>query len=75
LFGFTFPLFGQQLIDALGMGGGNSLLGGLWSSLPSVLYVWLNIEFQDARSFWAFPCTSRIPAFLTFDGFWIPFRM
>jgi hypothetical protein len=29
LFGFTFPLFGQQLIDALGMGGGNSLLGGL----------------------------------------------
>ncbi|KAF7335369.1 MFS domain-containing protein [Mycena sanguinolenta] len=29
LLGFAFPLFGQQMFDALGMGGGNSLLGGL----------------------------------------------
>ncbi|KAJ7068800.1 major facilitator superfamily domain-containing protein [Mycena amicta] len=29
LLGFAFPLFGQQMFDALGTGGGNSLLGGL----------------------------------------------
>ncbi|KAJ7368887.1 major facilitator superfamily domain-containing protein [Mycena albidolilacea] len=29
LLGFAFPLFGQQMFKALGMGGGNSLLGGL----------------------------------------------
>ncbi|KAF8214119.1 multidrug resistance protein 4 [Mycena galopus ATCC 62051] len=29
LLGFAFPLFGQQMFDALGLGGGNSLLGGL----------------------------------------------
>jgi hypothetical protein len=29
LLGFAFPLFGKQMFKALGMGGGNSLLGGL----------------------------------------------
>ncbi|KIJ98787.1 hypothetical protein K443DRAFT_8895 [Laccaria amethystina LaAM-08-1] len=29
LFGFVFPLFGQQMFDRLGLGGGNSLLAGL----------------------------------------------
>ncbi|KAJ7368886.1 major facilitator superfamily domain-containing protein [Mycena albidolilacea] len=29
LLGFAFPLFGHQMFEALGMGGGNSLLGGL----------------------------------------------
>jgi len=28
LFGFAFPLFAQRLFAALGVGGGNSLLGG-----------------------------------------------
>ncbi|KAK7062206.1 hypothetical protein R3P38DRAFT_3303206 [Favolaschia claudopus] len=29
MLGFGFPLFGKQMFDALGLGGGNSLLGGL----------------------------------------------
>ena len=33
LFGFVFPLFSSQMFEALGIGGGNSLLGGTSSSL------------------------------------------
>jgi hypothetical protein len=29
MFGFIFPLFATEMFDALGNGGGNSLLGGL----------------------------------------------
>ncbi|KZV92010.1 MFS general substrate transporter [Exidia glandulosa HHB12029] len=42
IFGFAFPLFGQQMFDKLGTGGGNSLLGGIAIVLgipfPAYLY-------------------------------------
>ncbi|KIY43121.1 MFS general substrate transporter [Fistulina hepatica ATCC 64428] len=42
LLGFAFPLFGSQMYDALGQGGGNSLLGGLAIALgiPFPVYLW-----------------------------------
>ncbi|CAK5268216.1 unnamed protein product [Mycena citricolor] len=44
LFGFIFPLFGQQMYNALGQGGGNSLLAGLSIVLgiPFPLYLWFH---------------------------------
>ncbi|CAK5262918.1 unnamed protein product [Mycena citricolor] len=44
LFGFIFPLFGQQMYNALGQGGGNSLLAGLAIVLgiPFPIYLWFN---------------------------------
>ncbi|KAJ6588928.1 major facilitator superfamily domain-containing protein, partial [Mycena capillaripes] len=42
LLGFVFPLFGQQMFDALGFGGGTSLLGGLAIILgiPFPIYIY-----------------------------------
>lgn len=41
LVGFAFPLFGQQMFDALGYGGGNSLLAGLAIVLGIPFPIWL----------------------------------
>ncbi|KAJ7927618.1 multidrug resistance protein 4 [Mycena leptocephala] len=42
LLGFAFPLFGQQMFDTLGLGGGTSLLGGLAIILgiPFPIYIY-----------------------------------
>ncbi|KAF5344365.1 hypothetical protein D9758_013250 [Tetrapyrgos nigripes] len=52
LFGFGFPLFTGQMFDALGIGGGNSLLAGLAIVLGVPFPVWLyfNGEKMRARS-------------------------
>ncbi|KAJ6627854.1 major facilitator superfamily domain-containing protein [Mycena sp. CBHHK59/15] len=52
LFGFVFPLFGQQMFDTLGVGGGNSLLGGLAIILgiPFPFYVYYHGEAIRLRS-------------------------
>ncbi|KAH8922957.1 MFS general substrate transporter [Atractiella rhizophila] len=41
LFGFAFPLWGDKLFEALGLGGGNSLLAGLAIVLGIPFPVWL----------------------------------
>ncbi|KAK7060904.1 hypothetical protein VNI00_000637 [Paramarasmius palmivorus] len=41
LLGFAFPLFGRQMFDALGLGGGNSLLAGLAIVLGIPFPIWL----------------------------------
>ena len=42
LLGFAFPLFGKQMFDALGLGPGNSLLGGLaiLLGIPFPVFLW-----------------------------------
>ncbi|KAJ6455268.1 major facilitator superfamily domain-containing protein [Mycena vitilis] len=52
LFGFVFPLFGQQMFNALGNGGGNSLLGGLAIVLgiPFPIYLYYNGAAIRAKS-------------------------
>ncbi|KAF9498482.1 MFS general substrate transporter [Pleurotus eryngii] len=52
LLGFIFPLFGQQMYDALGLGGGNSLLAGLSIILgiPFPIWIWYNGERIRLRS-------------------------
>ncbi|KAJ6470128.1 multidrug resistance protein 4 [Mycena vitilis] len=56
LLGFAFPLFGQQMFDALGFGGGTSLLGGLAIILgvPFPLYIYYYGEAIRQKS----PLTS-----------------
>ncbi|KAK7060903.1 hypothetical protein VNI00_000636 [Paramarasmius palmivorus] len=41
LLGFAFPLFGKQMFNALGLGGGNSLLAGLVIALGIPFPIWL----------------------------------
>jgi hypothetical protein len=41
LLGFAFPLFGRQMFDGLGLGGGNSLLAGLAIVLGIPFPIWL----------------------------------
>ncbi|KAL4264563.1 MFS transporter superfamily protein [Pleurotus pulmonarius] len=52
LLGFVFPLFGQQMYNALGLGGGNSLLAGLSIVLgiPFPIWIWYNGERIRLRS-------------------------
>ena len=51
LLGFAFPLFAQQMYDALGYGGGNSLLAGLaLVLLPFPVWLYYHGEALRARS-------------------------
>ncbi|PFH49928.1 hypothetical protein AMATHDRAFT_146557 [Amanita thiersii Skay4041] len=50
LLGFAFPLFGQQMFDAMGLGGGNSLLGGLAIVLGIPFPVWLYYKGEQIRA-------------------------
>ncbi|KAK7694478.1 hypothetical protein QCA50_001664 [Cerrena zonata] len=52
LFGFAFPLFGAQMFEALGNGGGNSLLAGLTIVLgiPSPIWIYYYGESIRAKS-------------------------
>ncbi|KXN92560.1 hypothetical protein AN958_06857 [Leucoagaricus sp. SymC.cos] len=52
LLGFAFPLFGAQMYDAMGQGGGNSLLAGLAIVLgiPFPVWIWYKGEALRARN-------------------------
>ncbi|KAE9404187.1 multidrug resistance protein 4 [Gymnopus androsaceus JB14] len=50
MFGFLFPLFGQQMYDALGIGGGNSLLGGLAIVLGIPFPIWIYYKGEAMRA-------------------------
>ncbi|EJT97532.1 MFS general substrate transporter [Dacryopinax primogenitus] len=52
MFGFGFPLFGQQMFSRLGNGGGNSLLAGLAIVLgiPFPVFIWFKGAELRARS-------------------------
>ncbi|KAF8068729.1 major facilitator superfamily domain-containing protein [Lyophyllum atratum] len=49
MLGFAFPLFGQQMFDALGLGGGNSLLAGLAILLGIPFPVWIYYRGEAIR--------------------------
>ncbi|KAF5381256.1 hypothetical protein D9615_008392 [Tricholomella constricta] len=49
LLGFVFPLFGQQMFDTLGIGGGNSLLAGLAILLGIPFPVWIYYRGEAIR--------------------------
>ncbi|GLB42015.1 putative multidrug resistance protein 4 [Lyophyllum shimeji] len=49
LLGFAFPLFGQQMFHALGLGGGNSLLAGLAIILGIPFPVWIYYRGEAIR--------------------------
>ena len=52
MLGFAFPLFGQQMYNAMGYGGGNSLLAGLAIviGIPFPVYLWYKGEQIRNRS-------------------------
>lgn len=50
LLGFAFPLFADKMFDALGIGGGNSLLGGLAIVLGIPFPVWLYYNGATLRA-------------------------
>ncbi|KZT12824.1 multidrug resistance protein 4 [Laetiporus sulphureus 93-53] len=50
LLGFAFPLFGQQMFDALGYGGGNSLLAGLGIVIGIPFPIWLYFSGERIRA-------------------------
>ncbi|KAF9530281.1 multidrug resistance protein 4 [Crepidotus variabilis] len=50
MLGFAFPLFGKQMFDTLGMGPGNSLLGGLAIVLGIPFPVWLYFNGETLRA-------------------------
>jgi len=52
LFGFAFPLFGEQMFAALGLGGGNSLLAGLaiLTGVPFPIWIYYKGEAMRARN-------------------------
>lgn len=50
LLGFAFPLFGNQMFKALGIGGGNSLLGGLAIVLGIPFPVWIYFKGESMRA-------------------------
>jgi len=49
LFGFGFPLFGKQMFDAIGLGGGSSLLAGLAIILGIPFPVWIYYKGEAIR--------------------------
>ena len=55
MLGFAFPLFGSQMYDSLGLGGGNSLLAGLAIVLgiPFPIFLWFYGERIRRRSLYA----------------------
>ncbi|KAH9938543.1 multidrug resistance protein 4 [Fomitopsis serialis] len=50
MLGFAFPLFGQQMFDALGYGGGNSLLAGLGIVIGIPFPIWLYFSGERIRA-------------------------
>jgi len=50
LFGFAFPLFAAQMFEALGYGGGGSLLGGLAIVLGIPFPVWIYYKGEGMRA-------------------------
>ncbi|KAF9262296.1 MFS general substrate transporter [Marasmius fiardii PR-910] len=50
LLGFAFPLFASQMFDALGVGGGNSLMGGLAILLGIPFPVWIYYKGESMRA-------------------------
>jgi multidrug resistance protein len=50
LLAFAFPLFGSQMYDALGLGGGNTLLAGLAIVLGIPFPVWLYYKGEGMRA-------------------------
>ena len=52
LFGFAFPLFAQDMFNALGLGGGMSLLAGvaIVLGIPFPIFLWYKGEALRARS-------------------------
>ncbi|EGO01812.1 hypothetical protein SERLA73DRAFT_177339 [Serpula lacrymans var. lacrymans S7.3] len=50
MLGFAFPLFGTQMYDALGNGGGNSLLAGLAIVIGIPFPVWIYYAGERIRS-------------------------
>ncbi|KAG2132064.1 major facilitator superfamily domain-containing protein [Suillus clintonianus] len=50
LFGFAFPLFGQQMFAALGYGGGNSLLAGLAIIIGIPFPIWIYYAGERMRA-------------------------
>ena len=52
LFGFAFPLFGEQLFATLGVGGGNTLLAGIGIvvGVPFPIWIYYKGEGMRARS-------------------------
>ncbi|KAF8623729.1 hypothetical protein AX15_006231 [Amanita polypyramis BW_CC] len=50
LLGFAFPLFGQQMFNALGLGGGNSLLAGLAVILGIPFPIWIYYKGEEMRA-------------------------
>lgn len=60
MLGFAFPLFGKQMYAAMGMGGANSLLGGLAIILgiPFPIYLWFYGEKLRQRN----PLSRTLPA-------------
>jgi len=50
LLGFAFPLFGTQMFEAMGIGGGNSLLAGLAIVLGIPFPVWIYYKGEAMRA-------------------------
>ncbi|TFK72092.1 multidrug resistance protein 4 [Pluteus cervinus] len=50
MLGFVFPLFGQQMFNALGLGGGNSLLAGLAIVLGIPFPIWIYFRGEQMRA-------------------------
>jgi hypothetical protein len=50
LLGFAFPLFGKQMFDALGEGGGNSLLAGISIIVGIPFPVWVYYQGEQMRA-------------------------
>ncbi|KXN89327.1 hypothetical protein AN958_05825 [Leucoagaricus sp. SymC.cos] len=50
LLGFAFPLFGAQMFEAMGEGGGNSLLAGLAIVLGIPFPVWIYYKGEEMRA-------------------------
>jgi len=50
LFGFVFPLFGEQMFDALGNGGGYSLLAGLAIVIGIPFPIWIYYAGEKIRA-------------------------
>ncbi|KAF8966560.1 multidrug resistance protein 4 [Flammula alnicola] len=50
MFGFAFPLFGKQMFDRLGEGGGNSLLAGVAIILGIPFPIWIYFKGEAMRA-------------------------
>ncbi|KAF8800563.1 multidrug resistance protein 4 [Phlegmacium glaucopus] len=61
LLGFAFPLFGQQMFNALGLGGGNSLLAGLAIVLGIPFPIWIYYKGEGMRARNPLTQASTIP--------------